>query len=1000
MQAHGTSKMSTDRIDGSRPRFVPASTYRLQVHGGFPLTAARDIVPYLHRLGVTGVYTSPYFTAAPGSTHGYDVSNHNEINPELGGAAAHAGFAEAIRDAGLIHIVDFVPNHMGIGTSTNAWWNDVLENGPSSPAARFFDIEWAPVKAELHAKLLMPILGDQYGYVLERGELRIEFVDGGLVLRYFDYELPINPRQAPRVYATAIEQLTRDIGQADPHLHELLSITSSLQNLPAYTERDPARIAERQREKEVARTRLARLSVESPAVRQAIEAAVIRVNGTPGDAASYDALHELLEAQAYRLSHWRTASDEINYRRFFDINTLAGLRVEDKVVFEATHHLLEQLLRDGSVHAVRVDHPDGLFDPARYFEMLQELAARAWSMDRRVGERPMYVVAEKILSGKEQLPDGWAVHGTTGYNYLNDLNGVFVDTSQARRVRRVYAKLTGGDQAFADVLYETKRLIMNTSMASELNVLAHMLDRIGESSRKSRDFTTESLRNVIIEVVACFPVYRTYVDEHGWAPDDRRVVEQAIARARRRNPAMESTLFDFFREVVLPRDPNDTPPAQERRGGNPPANEEEARERLRFSMKLQQYTGPVQAKGLEDTAFYRYNVLLSINEVGGDPSRIGRSLEDFHAGNARRAQAWPAEMLATATHDTKLGEDVRSRINVLSEIPDEWGRETGRWMRLNRGHRTLVDGDPAPDRTDEYRFYQAVAGCWPVELEADTTSAPTEFVDRVTAYMIKAIKEAKRHTSWLTPNEAYETATTGFIKGVLTGTGGARFLPAFLPLQQRLATLGAANSLAQVTLKLGSPGVPDFYQGTDLWDFSLVDPDNRRPVDFELRARLLDEVDRVLALPTAERTNTLSEWLNSWRDGRIKLLLTTAGLRLRRELPDLFLWGSYMPLETEITVKAGAAAFARLQGSGASGDAVLFVAPRLMSALADAAGPFPLGGERWKTSRVLLPPELRDRTFLHVVTGAEVRVTRAGDHAWIFLGEIFQHVPTGILRTL
>ena len=991
--------MSTANENDHVPRYQPVSTYRLQVHGGFPLTAARDVIPYLRRLGIGAVYTSPYFTAAPGSTHGYDVSNHNEINPELGGASAHTEFADAVRQNDLLHIVDFVPNHMGIGTSTNAWWNDVLENGPSSPAARFFDIEWAPVKAELHAKLLMPILGDQYGYVLERGELRIEFVDGALVLKYFDYELPVNPRQAPRVYTHAIAALTREFGQDDPHLHELLSITSSLQNLPPYTERDPERIVERQREKEVARARLARLASEAPAVRKAIDQAVEQINGTPGDAASFDALHELLESQAYRLSHWRTASDEINYRRFFDINTLAGLRVEDPIVFDATHQLLEQLIRAGSVHAVRIDHPDGLFDPATYFDMLQALAARAWNAERSPGGRPMYVVAEKILSGKEQLPEGWAVHGTTGYNYLNDLNGIFVDISQARRVRRVYSKLAGTDTPFDDILYETKRLIMNTAMASELNVLAHMLDRIGEASRKSRDFTTESLRNVIIEVVACFPVYRTYVDRNGWVPDDRRVVEQAIARARRRNPAMESTLFDFFREVVLPRDPNATPPGPERRGGgNPPANDDETRDRLRFSMKLQQYTGPVQAKGLEDTAFYRYNVLLSINEVGGDPSRLGRSLEDFHEANVRRARTWPAEMLATATHDTKLGEDVRARVNVISEIPDDWGREAGKWMRINRAHRTLVDGDPAPDRNDEYRFYQALAGCWPLDLPPDTTSAPAELVDRLTAYMIKAVKEAKRHTSWLTPNEAYEEAITTFVKKILTGGGGARFLPAFLPMQQRLARLGATNSLSQVTLKIGSPGVPDFYQGTDMWDLSLVDPDNRRPVDFELRARALDEVDRMLALPATERVSALVGLLDNWQDGRIKLLLTAAGLRLRREMPDLFLRGSYVPLATEITVKAGAAAFARI-GEENDRAAVLFVAPRLCAPIAEAASIFPTGGERWKTSRVMLPPELREHTFQHVVTGAELRPTRSGDSSWMFLGEIFQHVPIGILRT-
>jgi (1->4)-alpha-D-glucan 1-alpha-D-glucosylmutase len=538
----------------SRPWYVPASTYRLQVHAGFPLAEAARVIPYLERLGITTCYTSPYFTAAAGSTHGYDVCNHNEISPELGGDDAHRAFADAVAGAGMGHVVDFVPNHMGIGGAGNALWMDVLENGPSAPAAAFFDIDWAPIKTELHAKLLLPILGDQYGQVLERGELQLEFREGALLLRYYDNELPINPRQSPRVFRLAVEPLTQTLGAGDPALHEYLSILSSLENLPAYTELGAERMTERQREKEVAKARLARLTQESPAIAAQIKAAIDRVNGTVGQPGTFDALHELLEAQAYRLSYWRTASHEINYRRFFDINTLAGIRVERPEVFAATHQLLGRLISEGSVQGVRVDHPDGLFDPARYFDMLQKLGAEAAGV-----RAPMYVVAEKILSGREQMPTRWAVHGTTGYNFTNDLNGLFVDAAQARRLRRTYAKLTGHDEAFADVLYDAKRLMMSTAMASELNVLAHMLDRIGESNRKSRDFTLESLRDVITEVVACFPVYRTYVDEHGWTPEDRRVVEQAIARARRRNPAMESSLFDFFREVVLPRDAKDVP---------------------------------------------------------------------------------------------------------------------------------------------------------------------------------------------------------------------------------------------------------------------------------------------------------------------------------------------------------------------------------------------------------------------------------------------------------
>ena len=979
------------------PRYGPVSTYRLQVHGGFPLAAARDVVPYLARLGVAAVYTSPYFAASPGSTHGYDVCNHNEVNLEYGGPAGHEAFIAAAHAHDLLHIVDFVPNHMGIGTGANAWWNDVLENGPSSPSARFFDVDWTPVKEELHAKLLLPILGDQYGHVLERGELTLGFKDGALGLRYFEHELPINPRQSPRVYRQAVGPLTETLGADSPQLQEYLSIISQLENLPPYTDSKPERMAIRQREKEVARGRLVRLVAESPLVGQAIEAVVSVFNGQPGKAESFDALHELLEMQPYRLAYWRTAFHEINYRRFFDINTLAGLRVEDPTVFAHTHQLLKTLLADGKVHAVRIDHPDGLFDPARYFSMLQDLAADAWNVSREPEcggrpDRPLYIVAEKILSGREALPRRWAVHGTTGYNYLNDLNGLYIDTSQARQLRRAYAKLTGRIEPFDDVLYASKRLIIETAMASELTVLTHMLDRIAQSSRKSRDFTRDSLREVIAEVVACFPVYRTYVDEDGWTPEDRAVLERAIARARRRNPAMEASLFDIFREVMLPRDVDAGPLPNDRRGGYPPPTLEDATDRLRFAMKFQQYTGPVQAKGLEDTAFYRFNVLLSINEVGGDPGRFGRSAAEFHDASLQRQRNWPLEMLTTATHDTKLGEDVRARINAVSELAGEWTREVGKWMRLNRARRTLIDSEPAPDRNDEYRLYQALVGCWPLE-GGDGNEAPADLVGRLQEFMLKAVREAKLHTSWLTPNQQYEEALKAFVERVLTGDGGRRFLPAMRPLQDRIAAIGMMNSLSQVAVKLGSPGVPDIYQGTDLWDLSLVDPDNRRPVDFARRQCLLDEIDRLLGAAEPERLAAVAGMLTNWRDGRIKLLLTAAGLRLRREKPELFLAGDYVPLETDVTGPGNAIAFARAHGE----DGALVVAPRLCARLFGADLRPPLG-ESWKTSRVLLPPPLAARSFRHELTGVEIRPTIAGEQAWIFLGEVFAHVPVGILR--
>jgi (1->4)-alpha-D-glucan 1-alpha-D-glucosylmutase len=982
--------------------YIPASTYRLQLHAGFPFAAAEHAVGYLARLGAGACYTSPYFAAMPGSTHGYDVCDHNTINPELGGAEAYARFTACLAELHLGHIVDFVPNHMGIETAANLWWRDVLENGPGSPAARFFDVDWTPIKAALQSKLLLPILGDQYGRVLERGELTLEFRDGLLVVKYFDHVLPINPKQVPNVLRLAVGPLTAALGADSPALHEFLSILTSLQNLPGNTEQDQSLTAERQREKEVARARLVRLVADSPEIEEHIQSVVREVNGEVGRPESFNALHDLLEAQVYRLSYWRTASHEINYRRFFDVNSLAGLRVEDPEVFATTHQLLVSLIRSGAVQAVRIDHPDGLFDPARYFSMLQEAAG---------GD--LYVVAEKILSRHERLPKGWAVSGTTGYNYLNDLNGVFINGSEARRLRRAYAKLTGRTDPFDDVLYESKRLIMTTAMASELNVLAHALERIADGNRRSRDFTLDSLRDALIEVVACFPVYRTYVDEHGWTAGDRAVVERAIIRAQRRNPAMEGSLFDFFREVVMQRNPESSEESRpnDRRAGYPPVDTEEAKQRLRFAMKFQQYTGPVQAKGLEDTAFYRYNLLLSLNEVGGDAERVGRTVEEFHQANQRRLEERPFEMIATATHDTKLGEDTRARLNVLSEISDSWSREVGRWMRINRSQRTIIDGEPAPDRNDEYRFYQALLGIWPVEnpevrLKPDTTSAPPEVrakpdttsrevIERLQAYMIKSVKEAKLHTSWLTTNEDYETAVARFVERVLTGRGAARFLPAFAPLARRVALIGMTNGLAQVALKLGSPGIPDFYQGTELWDFNLVDPDNRRPVDFARRKQSLEEVEHILALPSPERAAGVASLVASWPDGRIKQLLTTAGLRLRRDEPELFLSGAYMPLTTDVAVPAGVIAFARVLGNRAA----LFIAPRLFSAIVSNAQPVPLGGDAWKTSRIVLPPELHGRTFRNELSGTTILPASAGGDEWLFVGQVFETVPTAILKS-
>jgi (1->4)-alpha-D-glucan 1-alpha-D-glucosylmutase len=982
-----TSDATVERTAARPPRRVPLGTYRLQLNASFAFEDARQVLDYLARLGVSDCYTSPYFTARPGSSHGYDVADHNAINPELGGAAGFARFVEALDALGMGHVVDVVPNHMGIDARGNAWWRDVLENGSCSPWARFFDIDWFPAKVDLADRVLLPILGDQYGSVLLRGELSLAFEDGQLVLRYFDHRLPVNPRQAPRVYRHGLASLKADLGEEHPDLMEFLSILTALHNLPAYTDRDPDSIAVRRREKEVARRRLARLVETSARVRAHVDRAMLAFNGEPGRPESFDALHELLESQPYRLAYWRTAAHEINYRRFFDNNDLAGLRVEDAAVFEATHALLFELMRAGHALCLRIDHPDGLYDPASYFDMVQALARRAWAGADLDDDRPTYVVAEKILSAGERLPARWAVHGTTGYDFLNDVNGLFVQPSSARRLRRLYARLTGRQEPFDDAVYTSKRLIMETALASELTVLTHAVDRIAESNRDTRDFTMNSLRDALTEVVACFPVYRTYVTEAGWTRRDREIIEEAVARARRRNPALEPSVFAFLRDVLAPA-------GAERREDRAPFEDRATAWRLQVAMRFQQYTAPVQAKGVEDTAFYRYNALLSLNEVGGDPARVGRSSAEFHESNRRRLDEWPYGLLATSTHDTKLGEDVRTRLDVLSELVDEWGREVSRWMRLNRGNRRLVDGEPAPDRNDEYRFYQVLVGIWPPGHAEPV--APPHLVARVRDYMIKAIREAKLHTSWINDNQAYDEATAAFVEQTLAGPTSGRFLTALLPFARRVAAIGAGNSLAQTALKLCSPGVPDLYQGSELWDLSLVDPDNRRAVDFARRRELLESLEPLLDARGAARAAEVGDLLKAWPDGRIKLYVTASGLRARRRDPELFLAGTYTPLETETVPGADAVAFARQLDDRA----IVVVAPRLWAGIAKPDRPFPLDADAWTISRVLLPPALAGRAFRNLLTGERLEPARKPDEAWLFLARVFATLPVAILEAV
>jgi (1->4)-alpha-D-glucan 1-alpha-D-glucosylmutase len=968
---------------------VPASTYRLQFHRGFTFRDAAALIPYLAALGVEACYASPYLKATPGTLHGYDICDHNALNPDLGDESDYQTFVDALKGHGMGQILDFVPNHMGIDPRTNTWWRDVLENGPSSPFATHFDIDWKPVTAHLEYKVLLPILGDQYGLELERGRFRLVFADGSLHLHYYDHVLPLNPRQSPRILRHDLDHLRESLGEEDADLREFLSILTALQNLPPYTEDDPQLVEERHREKEVARERLARLVAHSEPIAAHVHAAVERANGDPSDPASFDLLHELLDVQAFRLAYWRTAFDEINYRRFFDVNELAGLRMEDEQVFEHTHGLLRQLLASGAVTGVRVDHPDGLFDPAQYFQRLQALARdalRERNPEAGSTERPLYLLAEKIISPGERQPD-WAIHGTTGYEFLNDLNGLFVDGKAARSLRRIYTRIARQAAPFAEVAWEGKRVIMRTTMVSELNVLADVLNRLTEEDRRTRDFTLNALRRALLQVVAAFPIYRTYISPAGESAADRDAIEHAVAEARRRDPTTESSIYAFVRRMLLPFEDDQTWTERPEHG-----------QRLHFAMRFQQYTGPVQAKGVEDTAFYRYNTLISLNEVGGEPARIGVTPADFHRSILERQQRWPWGMTTTATHDTKRGEDARARINVISEVPDLWRKAVGQWMRMNAGQRSLVNRLPAPDRNDEYHFYQALAAAWPAEVSDAPlpTRATDEFVSRLRGYMQKATREAKVHTSWVNPSSEYDDAITRFVERVLAGPVAARFLASFVPLQRRLARAGAMNGLAQVLLKIAAPGVPDIYQGGELWDLSLVDPDNRRPVDFEARRRLLAALQPALdgVESGAEVTATVGDLLAAWPDGRIKLWVTACALRHRRRRRDLYLNGAYEPLDAVGPHAEHVVAFARRHGD----ETVVAAVPRLGLTLSPEGGA--ALGAAWLTTWLNVPDATYAVKWCNLLTGDRFDTRQAEGTTVLALGDVFRTCPVALLVPL
>ena len=954
----GRSRKKRDTPAGLDKARIPRATYRVQLHGEFTFRDTARLAPYLARLGVSHMYCSPYLKARPGSKHGYDIIDHAELNPEIGTRADFDAFAAALREHGLAQVMDIVPNHMGVLAADNAWWQDVLENGPASVYAGFFDIEWHPTAEHLNRRILLPVLADHYGIELAAGKLVLGFEadSGSFAIRYFEHRLPIDPREYPRILGGALRELEAAGGALTHQAQSLRSIAEAFERLPPREAGERAPIEERNLGKETGKGRLASLARSSVEVSAAIERALAAVNGQPADPVSFDALHELLEVQAFRLAYWRVAQDEINYRRFFDVNDLAALRQEDDTVFGETHKLIVALVQSGAVEALRVDHPDGLYDPKDYFRRLQQACGK-----------PVYVVVEKIVAPFESLPEDWAVHGTTGYRFANVVNGLFVDPAGEARLTRTYHGFIGDPTGFAEIARRTRRLILSSALASELTVMTNRLARIARADRNTRDFTFTTLRNGLAEVIAAFPVYRTYIDDD-IHPDDRRYLDWAVARARAESLAADVSVFDFIRDALLCELPARTPALA-------------AAIRF-FARKFQQLTAPVMAKGVEDTALYRYNRLLSLNDVGGDPAEFGFPPAKFHRASSHRARHWPHTMLATSTHDNKRSEDVRARIDVLSEMGAGWRLQLTKWSKLAANRKTWVDGAAAPTRNDEYLLYQTLLGSFPPGEPRGAALA--EYRERIVAYMQKATREAKARTSWAHPNEAYEAATASFVNALLDDAQSNAFLDDFRAAAAAVGWIGFLNSLSMVAVKLTSPGVPDIYQGNELWDFSLVDPDNRRPVDYALREKLLAQVSALGETPGA----ALDAVFGDLADGRAKLYLVWRLLQLRAAREALFRDGGYTAVRTTGSRARHAIAFARRH----EGEICVTVAPRLMVGLGVATGQLPCGAI-WADTRIELPFAGADARLRDVVTGREHRVVEGG----LALADLLARAPVAVL---
>ena len=921
----------------------PCAVYRLQFNGSFCFNAAAGLTGYLRELGISDIYASPIFKAVKGSTHGYDIVDHTKLNPELGSEAEFEQLMEARKQAGLGWVQDIVPNHCAFD-SDNLRLMDILENGSNSEFYNFFDVDWDHPYPAIRARLLAPFLGTFYAESLEQGQIKLNYGQSGFTVDYYRLSLPLKIESYTMVLMHGLGKLKTALGEGHADYLKLLGVIYTLKNLPLAEQRK-----DRLEQIMFVKKMLWELYSNCPEFKDFVQANLQTFNGIEQQPETYNLLDRLLSEQVFRLAFWKVGTEEINYRRFFSINNLICLRAENQDVFDVVHELIMRLVKEQKITGLRVDHIDGLWDPAKYLERL----------NYKVGS--VYMVVEKILAVHEQLPPSWPVQGTTGYDFLNYTNGLFCDRRNQRKFDRIYTAFAGMRTPYKSLEQEKKRLIIRTHMTADIDNMALFIKQISSHDRYGKDITLHGLRRGLVEVLVMFPIYRTYISYQNNTPADQAVIAQAINDARHENPELLHE-FDFIERFLLLK-------------FSDALSQQDRSEWIRFVMRFQQFTGPLMAKGVEDTLLYVYNKLISLNEVGSDPARFGISAKQFHAFNQDRAKHRPATINATSTHDTKRGEDVRARIDVLSELPQRWLKAVRSWRDINRQHKPIIDGIPVPDRNDEYFLYQTLIGVYPFGPEPD-------FTTRLKQYITKAVREAKTHTEWLKPDTAYEDGFAAFIDAIMTPSGENKFLSEFVEFQKMIAWYGVFNSLSQVLLKIVSPGVPDFYQGTELWDLSMVDPDNRRPVDFKRRKTLLEKIKTRMSEDVQALVRDMLEAIS---EPSIKMFTILRAMAVRNAMKEVFEEGDYVPLRAIGPYAMNVIAFARIKNKRW----VMAAVPRFLTRVVQYEQ-LPLGAV-WRNTQI----EIRRHSFPAAFTDAFTgRALTSGK--LVNVADIFESFPLGL----